>query len=93
MDEILVLKLQLRKLTERLDALEQRRIGQGMVLPGAIKQRLLGEGNRFIRSGLAVNRPTVGEPVESNSSAYYFATDTGVLSAWNGTVWVSTTLV
>ena len=84
---------QIRTLTQRLSALEQRRVGQGMIINGQVKQRHLGEGNRFIRSGLAADRPTTGEPVEVNSSAYYFSTDSGVLSVWNGTAWLSVTLV
>lgn len=86
-------KEKIRLLEMRLTALEQRRIGQGMIIADQVKQRHLGEGNRFIRSGLAANRPLVGEPVESNSSACYFATDSGVLSIWDGNAWLETTLI
>ena len=63
------------------------RITQDQIMPGAVKQRHLGEGNRFIRSGLIANRPTTGEPVMANSSAYYYATDQHDLSLWNGKSW------
>lgn len=81
------------KIQRRLDALEQRRVSQGMIISDQVKQRHQGEGNRFVRSGLAANRPTEGEPVEANSSAIYFARDTGVLSIWDGVVWLEVTLV
>ena len=63
-------------------------IGQFDVLPDIVKQRHVGEGVRFVRAGLATNRPTSGE----KAGAVYLATDTDVLSAWNGTAWVSETL-
>ena len=63
-------------------------IGQFDVLPDMVKQRHVGEGIRFIRSGTAANRPTSGE----KAGAVWFATNTDVLSVWNGTTWVSETL-
>ena len=63
-------------------------IGQFDVLPDAIKQRHIGEGVRFIRAGLAADRPTSGE----KEGAFYYATDTFVLSGWTGSAWKTTTL-
>ena len=63
-------------------------IGQFDVLPDIVKQRHVGEGVRFIRSGTAANRPTSGE----KAGAAWFATDTFVLSVWTGSAWKTTTL-
>ena len=81
----------IKKLEDRLDQLENRRIFQQMIVPDAIKMRHMGEANRFFRSGLSADRPTVGE-TGTDSSAAYFATDTGVLSVWDGSAWLETTL-
>ena len=81
----------LKKLEERIKLLEERRVHQTMVMPDAIRQRHIGEGVRFIRSGLAADRPTSGEEPLQGSAAY-FATDTGVLSIWDGDAWLTTTL-
>ena len=81
----------LKKLEDRLDQLENRRIFQQMIVPDAIKMRHMGEANRFVRSGLSADRPTVGE-TGTDSSACYFATDTDTLYIYNGTAWVGTTL-
>jgi len=48
----------------------------------------VGEGVRMVRAGLAADRPTSGE----KDGAVFFATDTGVLSAWDGSAWLDTTL-
>lgn len=53
-----------------------------------VKARHIGEGVRFIRSGVAASRPTAGE----RSGAIYFATDTFVLSVYTGSAWKTTTL-
>lgn len=50
-----------------------------------------GSGGAFIQSGLAADRPaTPTNP--TRRSMVYFATDTGVLSVWNGSAWKTTTL-
>lgn len=73
-DEIIkIIKEEIRKVITQID-----------YLPDSIKQRHIGEGIRFIRAGLAANRPTSGE----KAGATYFATDTNFLSIWNGSVWV-----
>jgi hypothetical protein len=77
---------------ERLSNLENARIHQSDIVPDAVKQRHMGEANRFIRSGLEKDLPIEGEGTSSNSTAYYFCTDSNKLKIWNGTSWVSTTL-
>lgn len=53
-----------------------------------VKARQIGEGVRFLRSGLAAARPTAGE----RAGAVFFATDTFVLSVWTGALWKDETL-
>jgi len=79
-------------LSERLSNLENARIHQSDIPPATIKQRHLGDGNRFIRSGLEANLPTSGEGTSINSTAYYFCVDSNKLKIWNGVNWVSVTL-
>jgi len=62
----------------------KRIIGQYNVLPDSIKQRHVGEGVRYIRSGVASDRPTSGE----KTGAVWFSTDSDTLNIWNGTAWV-----
>lgn len=73
-------------LLKRIKVLEQRRIYQQDIPSDVVKQRHVGEGVRFIRSGLASARPDEGEGT-LQGSAFFFATDTGILSVWNGSVW------
>lgn len=80
----------IKKLEERIAALETRRIYQWDVAPGVIKTRHMGEPNSFFISGLAAGRPTEGFTV-TGGTTYYFAYDTGVLSIWTGTAWLSET--
>ena len=79
------------ELKSDIKKLKESRVSQTGVIPGAIKMRAMGEGNRFMRSGLAADIPTVGETA-TDSSAYYYATDTNVLYLWDGTVWKSITV-
>jgi len=54
------------------------------IVADSVKTRHIGDGIRFIRSGLAANRPVRGEkPEQSSSTAWYFAYDTNVLSVYN----------
>ncbi len=85
------------KIKERLDKLERdiedlkgKRIYQTDITPDAIKQRHLGEANRYIWAGLEANLPT-GVSVTSSVTAF-FATDTHKLYIWDGTAYKSTTL-
>ena len=72
-----VIKLIKKEVKENLD--------QQDITSDLIKQRHVGEGIRFIRAGTAANRPTSGEL----NGAIYFATDTAVLSLWDGSAWVT----
>lgn len=81
----------LKELEKRIKLLEQKRIFQQDIIPDAIKMRHMGEGNRFVRSGLEADLPTVPE-TGTDSSAMYFATDTDTLYIYNGTTWVSEVL-
>ena len=80
----------LRELEERVVKLESRRILQQDIMPTVIKNRHMGEANSYFFSGVASKRPTGA--TFGNNTTYYFATDTNVLSVWNGTAWKSTTL-
>jgi len=85
------LQKQIDELKKEVEALKNKRIGQLDILPDAIKMRHLGEGSRFIRSGLEADMPTVGESATDSVTVYY-ATDTEKLYVYNGGAWVSTTL-
>ena len=60
------------------------------ILTGAVEQRHLEAGLNAIKFGLAANRPTA--PGTNSHFRAYFATDTGVLSCWTGSAWLTTTL-
>ena len=61
---------------------------QEFLLPNVVKSRHVGEGVRFIRAGLAANRPTTPE----KDGATYYATDENKLYVGDGGAWVSATL-
>lgn len=63
-----------------------RRVGQQDIIPGSVKQRHIDGVIMFF--GLAADRPTNSPETQIKA---YFATDTNVLSLWNGTAWVSET--
>lgn len=54
---------------------------------GTIKQRHIEPNALLVFTGLAANRPDGSGWVKA-----YFAVDSGVLSLWNGTSWLTTTL-
>lgn len=66
---------------------EDRRVAQWDIIPNQVKQRHI--DGMIIFRGVAADRPT-NSPVTEVLA--YFATDTGVLSIWDGSQWVSTTL-
>jgi hypothetical protein len=82
---------QIDDLKKEIEQLKQKRVFQQDVVPDAIKMRHMGEGNRFVRSGLEADLPSVPE-TGTDSSAIYFATDTDTLYIYNGTAWVSEVL-
>ena len=65
---------------------EFRRIHQSDIPPQTIKTRHVEDA--VIKRGLAADLPTEG----SQACWAYFATDTGELSIWDGSAWLSTTL-
>ena len=67
---------------------ERRRVAQWDILNKAVKQRHI-EGMIIFR-GPAASRPT-NTPNVTEVLAYW-ATNTGVLSIWSGTQWLTTTL-
>jgi hypothetical protein len=82
-----------KDMERRVEILETRRITQEMVTPQVIKNRAMGEPNSYVYSGLAADRPTTGVQLASTGKgcSIFWATDTGVLSIWNGTAWLSET--
>jgi hypothetical protein len=78
-------------LKDRVDFLDDKRVLQADITPNAVKMRHIGEGVRFIRSGISTKRPTDGETCLQGQPLFW-ATDTGVLSIWDGTQWLETTL-
>jgi hypothetical protein len=66
---------------------EVHRVDTKMIPPHSIRSRHLESGLFAIKTGLATDRPETGD-----ETRFYFATDTGVFSAWTGTAWLSETL-
>ena len=89
-EEVKKLKKAIVELKREVDLLKQRRVSQSAVIPDAIKQRHMGESNRFIQVGLAADLPT--GYLEGNSAMCYFAYDTNTLYIWNGSAYVSEVL-
>lgn len=79
------LEAQFQLLMQRVEEIFQRRVSQENVTPNAIKQRHI--DGLVVTPGLAADRPDGSTGVE-----VYWATDTQVLSLWNGSSWVSITL-
>lgn len=77
-----------RDVERMIDDKVRRLVSQFDILPDQIKARHVAEGVRFIRAGLAANRPTTAE----KDGAVYFSTDTDTLNIWNGTGWVQEVL-
>jgi hypothetical protein len=82
-------------LEQRLQVLENavaqlvtRRIGKNNIIPGSINQTHLASGCGVIIFDKAANRPTAG----SNFILAFFATDSHVLSLWDGAAWRTQTL-
>lgn len=80
----------IKKLEKQVEFLMDKRILQTDLTPDVVKMRHVGEGVRFIRSGLEADLPTVGETC-LQGQPFYWATDTNKLYGWNGTAWVSAT--
>lgn len=69
----------------RIKSLETALVDQQNIVPKAVKNRHI--DGIIIETGLATNRPD-----GSTHTKAYFATDSGVLSIWDGTQWLDTTL-
>lgn len=89
-EQVIVLTRRIEDLEKKMKSVDEKRIFQQDVIPGAIKMRAMGEANRYIMAGLEANRPE-GFSVTDSVTAY-FATDTNKLWIWNGTSWKSATL-
>ena len=83
----------LDELFKRVALLEQKRIYQQDIANDVVKMKHVGEGVRYIQTGLAADRPTTpAEP--SNSCMIWFSYDSNVLSVYNVNTdsWKSVTL-
>jgi hypothetical protein len=91
---VLDLQKQVDDLTKKIESFGQKRIAQQDIVPFAIKNRAMGEPNSYIYSGLSANKPTTGVKLTTTGfgCSVWWATDTHVLSLWDGTVWRSVTL-
>ena len=85
-DKIKQLEKKIEKLKEDIKLLTERRITQTMFLPGCVKRRAIED--KVIVFGLAADRPDD----DTSGISVWFATDTDVLSLYNGDDWVSETL-
>ena len=77
------LEKEIEKLKEEVKLLRERRIHQTMITAGTIKRRHLED--KITVFGLAADRPTN----DTTGISVWFATDTNVLSLWNGTAFLS----
>lgn len=72
----------LKDLEEDVRFLMEKRIAQTDVLPGAIKQRHISEGVKFVRGGATADKPTKGEGTLQGYAMFYDTT-TNRLYVWN----------
>jgi len=79
------LKEKIKDLEDRVRTLEGKRIFQQDLMPDVVKMRHIGEGVRFLRSGLAAKLPTAEKPMQG--SAIFYAKDTDTFYLWDGTTW------
>jgi hypothetical protein len=79
------LQIKIKKLEDRIDTLEGRRLLQQDFLPGCVKNRAMGEANSYLYAGVASKRPTGAK--FGNNVTYYYATDTDVFYIWDGISW------
>ncbi|MBZ5529718.1 MAG: hypothetical protein LAN71_17715 [Acidobacteriia bacterium] len=77
---------EIKKLQDRLDKLEGRRLLKSDFLPQVVTNRAMGEANSYVK--ILASSPT-GAKFNENTMAYFNSTD----SKWyvyNGTTWVKT---
>lgn len=89
-NDIEQLKTKISKLEHDIDVLKKRRIYQQDIIPDGVKQRHMGESNRYVWAGLEADLPD-GVSLPSSVVAY-FCTDSNKWSVWNGTAFVSVIL-
>ncbi len=68
------LQKRLEELEKKVKLIDEKRIFQQDVVPDAIKMRAMGEANRFVRFGVASDKPTVGETSTDSTAMYYDST-------------------
>lgn len=73
---------EIKKLQERVNLLEQKRVYRQDIAPDAVLMRHVGEGVRFIRDGTTADLPTEGEE-PSQGAAVYFDYETNIFYVWN----------
>lgn len=90
MDDI---RRQLEKLQAEVQALKNQRVTQGSFLPDVIKMRHIGEGVRYIQTGVVADKPAT-PATPSDSCMMYYAYDENKLYVWDigSSTWLSTTL-
>ena len=72
----------LKSLEDDVRFLMEKRISQVDVLPGAIKERHVSEGVRFVRGGATADKPTTGEGTMQGYAMFYDTT-AKKLYIWN----------
>lgn len=72
---------------EDIPIVRERVLHSSDIIPGTVQQRHITQNNFLVKFGLSSNRPDGTSHVR-----VYFATDTGVLSMWDGSSWLTTTL-
>lgn len=75
----------IHQLIKRVEYLERRKIYQQDLTPDCVKQEHVFDS--LIKMGLSTNIPD-----GSTKTKAYFSTDTGELSIWDGTQWLTVTL-
>ena len=90
MDQITNLQKQIDDIKRQLEKVDNDRVYQHDIVPGAVKMRHMGEANKFVRAGTATNKPTTGE-TGTDSLAMYYDTTNNKLWVFNGS-WKSVTL-
>ena len=72
---------------ESQPVVSMRTLHSSDILPGTIEQRHVRSPFKVVKFGLAADIPDGSSDVKA-----YFATDTGDLSMWDGSAWLSVTL-
>ena len=91
-DRIQKLETLVEELRQELIILKQRKVYQQDVIPGAIKNRAMGEANSYVVNVLAADIPTVGTPARVGTPMMY-AEDEKKLYIWStvNTAWETVT--